>query len=472
MEHAGNGTGHHGKPDTFQDRDSGRSRLVTAIDPASLGMVAGFLDGLKIPFASTGVPGLERLRRMHGSDPEGKVLQRERVSFSLCWLLPGLDIERDWGATVLVVRHPFEVVSCWHQQGIGDSPLMAWLQEGVPELERHTDPVHRLAALFVSWYRRIMEGLDVTVVRVEDSPAVWAEVLSLPLAIPYADLSKLALPELDPERLIPFDAVLRDAQLKSEFFACVERLGYQAKSALTHAFRHRALTRMGVQIIRGLNESSMPIDVVSPELTGALVLNVGARDLESTRRFLEVGAQVVVVDPDLGQAASDPVFSDPVVVEPAAVIEEEGEIEMYSIAGNPARYRSELVQFDGSEDATVRVRRVHATTLTRLINHYGMPNFVRLGIPELTDRALTGLKFPVELLIFHFHRDLPDVFQRCLQQVERLGFSEMLGFDAHFICGQNYYSVVRLNGLTAAKAYFDSLATGREGILLVVNRRS
>ncbi len=169
---------------------------------------------------------------------------------------------------------------------------------------------------------------------------------------------------------------------------------------------------------------------VSP---GGLVFDVGANVGERTAVFVELGARVVAVEPQAECAARLRArFGGAVTVEHAAAGAEEGRAELLVASANTISSLNpdwvERVQKSGrfssyrwDESISVPV-----TTLDRLIEKHGVPDFVKVDVEGYELEVLRGLSRPVPVLSFEFDFEL---IEQRLASVDRLSEVGMQTFN-------------------------------------------
>ena len=167
---------------------------------------------------------------------------------------------------------------------------------------------------------------------------------------------------------------------------------------------------------------------------GALCFDVGAHVGNHTRCWLRLGARVVALEPQtaLLRVLRGLFGNDPrVVILPMAVGAEETTAALWVSARAPTvstlssawvTGRREDASFQGVE--WTRGPQVPVTTLDRLIQRYGIPDFVKIDVEGLEADVLQGLNTAVAVLAFEFIPGARDVAIRCLARLEALGSYE------------------------------------------------
>jgi FkbM family methyltransferase len=161
-----------------------------------------------------------------------------------------------------------------------------------------------------------------------------------------------------------------------------------------------------------------------------LCFDVGANIGDRTELFLALGARIVAVEP---QAACAEVlrhrFSDRVDVVEAALGAEPGQAELliasYHTLSSLSPEWVEAVQESGRftqfawGDRTV----VGMTTLDRLIERFGIPNFCKIDVEGFEFEVLKGLTQPLPALSFEFTFERIDARLAAIERLATLGIT-------------------------------------------------
>ena len=155
---------------------------------------------------------------------------------------------------------------------------------------------------------------------------------------------------------------------------------------------------------------------------GDLVFDVGANAGIYTETFLELGAQVVAVEPNpyCCRFLQRLVHNRNVKIESCAVGSATGKI-LLQLSDN-----TQLSTVNQNWLNSVKRSPLHAgaswlggievelTTLDRLAEKHGTPNFIKIDVEGFDDQVLLGMSFIPEALTFEFNRLLPDVAMKCI----------------------------------------------------------
>jgi FkbM family methyltransferase len=152
-----------------------------------------------------------------------------------------------------------------------------------------------------------------------------------------------------------------------------------------------------------------------------MVFDIGAHIGGRTQVFLDLGALVVAVEPQLDEADQIPQAA---AVIRAAVTAKAGLVTLYR---SPQSYMSttrhdyiEQVQSHGALDY-MEGELVPAITLDDLVDAYGPPSFVKIDVEGGEADVLAGLSRPVAALSVEIHDFAPEKLAACVAEFERVG---------------------------------------------------
>ena len=169
---------------------------------------------------------------------------------------------------------------------------------------------------------------------------------------------------------------------------------------------------------------------------GDLVFDVGAARGSRTVIFLELGANVIAVEPEESKAQQlKERFGDTVTVVHKAVGSSEGTEEL--IMGSDGRLSTlsrgwaEALKQRWLDETWPETQPVTVTTLDKLIEQYGKPSFIKIDIEGYEYEALKGLSSPVSALSFEFMLGYMEPTWQCLLRLYDLGMA-----SCNFILGE------------------------------------
>lgn len=164
---------------------------------------------------------------------------------------------------------------------------------------------------------------------------------------------------------------------------------------------------------------------------GDIVFDVGANIGDKTEIFLELGAEVIAVEPQescwriLKRRFKD---SPNVFVEPVVLAECDGEKELYvdksSTLSSMSKEWIEVVKksgrFSNSHKWSYCIK-VNATTLDKLTEKYGTPVYCKIDVEGSEESVLKGLSRPIKYISFEFVSERKEAAIDCIRYLSRLG---------------------------------------------------
>lgn len=154
---------------------------------------------------------------------------------------------------------------------------------------------------------------------------------------------------------------------------------------------------------------------------GSLVFDIGANFGDYTTTFLQLGANVVSVEPNPEcVAALRRIQSKRLYIEPVAVGEATGNATLHVSSVNDlsslsrdwinvAARSSRFHNVDWSKEITVSV-----STIDALIQKYGEPDFIKIDVEGYEESALKGMSALSPYLSFEFNIENIDAVKSCL----------------------------------------------------------
>ncbi|MGZ4882135.1 MAG: FkbM family methyltransferase [Halobacteriota archaeon] len=207
---------------------------------------------------------------------------------------------------------------------------------------------------------------------------------------------------------------VRLAQLRANCRHFTQRLWFN--------FSYNLLGPIDMNIIRHRRALSFFSQFISP---GDLCFDIGANRGYKTKIFLELGANVVAVEP---QEACIPYLERlstiaPLHIIPKGVGDSEGK-ELFYICKDTHTISTCSEEWQTGRFAAWKWNErklIPVTTLDTLISEFGVPTFCKIDVEGFENRVLQGLSQPLPYISFEFTKEFIDQTDFCIDYLVALG---------------------------------------------------
>lgn len=204
-------------------------------------------------------------------------------------------------------------------------------------------------------------------------------------------------------------------------------------------------------------------DHLLKDISGNLVFDVGANVGNTTRKFLDAGAEVVAIEPQVELTKSDN-FLGVLGIENVCLSDKVDVVDFYKCS-SPNKSSCNFDWRKLSPSVKWEEQRIETTTLDKLIEKYGIPTYIKIDVEGYEDKVLEGLSYKIKYITFEYTPEFRDQFVRCLDKINELGFSKLIAGEKK----KRSFLVDEFSSIDEAIKYFDALPNGTQGDLEVIN---
>jgi FkbM family methyltransferase len=164
--------------------------------------------------------------------------------------------------------------------------------------------------------------------------------------------------------------------------------------------------------------------------SNSLVFDIGANYGNRVEMFLMTGAKVVAVEPQKKCCRYlKSLYRNKINIVQKGVGEKEETKDFYvSGSASLSSFAADWLKREGRfvNEEVESIEKIELTTIGKLIDTYGIPDFIKIDVEGYELYVLRGLNKKVKLISFEYAvPDTSSSIERCLSDIERLGSAEV-----------------------------------------------
>jgi FkbM family methyltransferase len=170
-------------------------------------------------------------------------------------------------------------------------------------------------------------------------------------------------------------------------------------------------------------------DYVYPYVKDELVFDVGSNIGEVTKKFINAGARVVAIEPQIKITNGDN-YKEVYAVKNMCISNEIGNVVFYTNnrATTTATCFEDWKRVQHSNTKWTKMT-MPATTLDALIDEFGKPKYIKIDVEGYEHKVLGGLSCKINFISFEFTESYWETFFESIKIIEKLGFKKMTTFQ-------------------------------------------
>ena len=225
----------------------------------------------------------------------------------------------------------------------------------------------------------------------------------------------------------------------------------------------------------GIKYDGEPYDYVYPYVKGKLVFDIGSYIGEVTKKFIDVGAKVVAIEPQSGLTKNEN-YKGVHTIKNLCVSDNTNDVVFYQCL----KSKSISTCFNGWKARHPTMKWVKTKqkciTLNSLIEEFGKPVYIKLDVEGYEDKVLAGLSQRIDYISFEFTNGFIENFINCMKHIERLGYKKLTTFqkikEKRKVSGgrkiiNRYKMVDEFYDVKSIIKFFKLLPKNRQGDLLI-----
>ena len=158
------------------------------------------------------------------------------------------------------------------------------------------------------------------------------------------------------------------------------------------------------------------------DIRDQLVFDIGSNVGQMVKRFTDVGAKVVAVEPQ-SELVSHENYKDVFIIKNICVSNKVGKTSFYKSERHQSSSCLDIWKKRHPGKKRTKIK-VPTTTLDALIEEFGKPKYIKIDVEGYEDKVLSGLSHKIDLISFEIVKGHLDCAIKCFELLE-----EGLGYE-------------------------------------------
>ena len=170
-------------------------------------------------------------------------------------------------------------------------------------------------------------------------------------------------------------------------------------------------------------------DYVYPHVKDKLVFDVGSNIGEVTKKFINAGAKVIAIEPQI-KITNNTNYKGVSAIKNVCISDKVGSVSFYT--NNRATTTATCFEdWKRAQHPSTKWTKItlKSTTLDSLIEEFGKPKYIKIDVEGYEHKVLAGLSCKIDFISFEFTESYWETFFESIKIVEKLGFKKMITFQ-------------------------------------------